>query len=76
MCVAIPGKVVSISNNTAVLDFLGVQKEVSVELLEDINIGDYLLVHAGCAIQKMVPDEAEETIKLFKELESALGKET
>lgn len=73
MCVAIPGKVVSISNNTAVLDFLGVQKEISIELLDEVNVGDYLLVHAGCAIQKMDLAEAEETIKLFKELESTLG---
>lgn len=74
MCVAVPGKVIEINNNSAILDFMGVEKEVSIELLESINIGDYLLVHAGCAIQKMDLEEAVETIKLFEELKHAAGK--
>ena len=68
MCVAVPGKVIAINNKTAVLSFMGVEKEVSVELLNEVTVGDYLLVHAGCAIQKLDPNEAEDTIKLFEEL--------
>ena len=73
MCVAVPGKVISIDNKTAVLDFLGAQKEVSIQLLDDVNLGDYLLVHAGCAIQKVDLQEAEEVIKLFEELRDAFA---
>lgn len=72
MCIAVPGKVISIQNNTAVLDFLGVEKEVSIELLEEVNIGDYLLVHAGCAIQKIDLDEAQNIIGLFEEIKDAV----
>jgi hydrogenase expression/formation protein HypC len=72
MCVAVPGKVVAINNQTAVLSFMGVEKEVSTELLNEIKVGDYLLVHAGCAIQKLDPNEAEETIKLFEELRESI----
>lgn len=68
MCIAVSGKVVSINNKKAILSFMGVEKEVSIELLDNINVGDYLLVHAGCAIQKLDPVQAEETIKLFEEL--------
>ena len=73
MCVAVPGKVISINKNTAVLDFLGAQKEVSIQLLDDVNLGDYLLVHAGCAIQKVDLQEAEEVVKLFEELRDAIA---
>jgi len=70
MCVAVPGRVISINNKTAVLDFLGAQMEVSIELINDVKIGDYILVHAGCAIQKIDKNEAEETIKLFEEIKN------
>jgi len=72
MCVAVPGKVISITEKTAVLDFMGIQKEASIELLKDIQIGDYLLVHAGCAIQKIDRNEASEIIQLFKEIQDVL----
>ncbi len=68
MCVAVPGKVISVDKDVALLDFWGVRKEVSTALLTDIKPGDYLLVHAGCAIQKVSMDEAEEILKLFEEI--------
>ncbi|MGE5327972.1 MAG: HypC/HybG/HupF family hydrogenase formation chaperone [Deltaproteobacteria bacterium] len=68
MCVAVPGKVISKTEKTAVLDFMGVQKEVSIELLKDVREGDYLLVHAGCAIQKVEEEEAVEILSLFEEI--------
>ncbi|MGE5457607.1 MAG: HypC/HybG/HupF family hydrogenase formation chaperone [Methanococcaceae archaeon] len=71
MCVAVPGKVVSKTEKTAVLDFMGVQKEVSIELLKGVKIGDYLLVHAGCAIQKIDQTEATEIIQLYEEIKGA-----
>ena len=56
MCIAIPSKIVRIENNTATIEMDGVLRDVSLLLLEDPRVGDYVLVHAGYAIQKM--DEA------------------
>ncbi|MGE5472920.1 MAG: HypC/HybG/HupF family hydrogenase formation chaperone [Ignavibacteriales bacterium] len=71
MCVAVPGKVISKTEKIAVLDFMGIHKEVSIELLKDVREGDYLLVHAGCAIQKIDQDQASEIIQLFEEMKDA-----
>ena len=67
MCVAIPSKIIEIKDSTAIIDVYGAQRVVSLMLLEDnVNIGDYVLVHAGFAIQKIQDDEAEETLELFQ----------
>jgi hydrogenase expression/formation protein HypC len=66
MCLAIPSKVIKIKNSTATIDVYGAQRDISIILIEDdINIGDYVLVHAGFAIQKIGEDDAKETLKLF-----------
>jgi hydrogenase expression/formation protein HypC len=69
MCLAVPGKVVKINDRTCVVEIMGVSREISIELLKDVNLGDYVLIHAGCAIQKLDQEEAIKTIELFKELE-------
>ena len=68
MCVAIPGKITSIDGNTASVSFSGAEMNVNISMV-DAEIGDYVLVHAGCAIEVMAEDKAEELISLFKELE-------
>jgi len=70
MCLGIPGKVVELKKeeNIAIIDYGGVKKEARTNLLEDVSVGDYVLVHAGYAIQKLDPKEAEETLKLFEEI--------
>lgn len=68
MCVAIPGKVISIEEGLCIADFMGVSREVSIELLEGVNVGDYILVHAGYAVEKIKEEEAIETINLLEEL--------
>ncbi len=67
MCLAIPSKITRINNNMATIDVDGVQKEASLLLLEDAGIGDYVIVHAGFAIQKIDEVAAMETLKLLKE---------
>jgi hydrogenase expression/formation protein HypC len=67
MCLAIPGKVVSIEGNIAVIDFGGVQRETNISLVE-VKPGDYVIVHAGFAIQAVDELDALETIKLWEEL--------
>ena len=67
MCLAIPSKIIRIENNMATIDVDGVQREASLLLLEDAGVGDYVIVHAGFAIQKIDEEAALETIKFLKE---------
>ena len=69
MCVAIPGKVLSVEGTMAQVDFKGNTVNVNVGLI-DPKPGPYVLVHAGCAIEVMEKDKAEEIIELFAELEA------
>lgn len=70
MCLAVPAKIVSLGNNDkALVDLGGVQKEISVKLLDNVTEGDYVLVHAGFALSKMDETEAEETLELFVDLQ-------
>lgn len=68
MCLAVPGRVVKIENTNGIVEIMGASREVSLDLVKDVNIGDYVLVHTGCAIQKLDEEEALKTIDLFKEL--------
>lgn len=75
MCLAVPSKVIRIKNSTATIDVLGAQRDISLLLLEgDLKVGDYVLVHAGFAIQKIEQNYAEETIGLFRQLFELDGK--
>ncbi|MBC8247648.1 MAG: HypC/HybG/HupF family hydrogenase formation chaperone [Deltaproteobacteria bacterium] len=67
MCLAIPSKITNIDNNMATLDVDGVRREASLLLLEDAKIGDYVIVHAGFAINRLDERAALETIRLLKE---------
>jgi hydrogenase expression/formation protein HypC len=72
MCLAIPAKIISISGTNAKVDFGGnTIKEVDVSLV-DAKIGDYVLVHAGYAIQVLNKKDAEETLKLWSEILSEI----
>ncbi|MCM8800873.1 MAG: HypC/HybG/HupF family hydrogenase formation chaperone [Candidatus Omnitrophica bacterium] len=66
MCLAIPAKVISIEKNLAKVDIAGVLRKVDVRLLEDLKIGDYILVHAGFGIEKINKREAKETLKILE----------
>ncbi|MBU0995015.1 MAG: HypC/HybG/HupF family hydrogenase formation chaperone [Proteobacteria bacterium] len=67
MCLAVPSKVIRIGDNTAVIDVDGVTFETSTILLDDVNVGDYVIVHAGFAIQKLDEALAMETLELMRE---------
>ena len=69
MCIAIPGKVESIDGNMAKVDFNGNLVNVNTGIIEP-EVGQYVLVHAGCAIEVMEKDKAQEIIDLFAELEA------
>ncbi|MGD8258108.1 MAG: HypC/HybG/HupF family hydrogenase formation chaperone [Desulfobacterales bacterium] len=67
MCLAIPSKITRIDNNMATIDVDGVQREASLLLLEDAQVGEYVIVHAGFAIQKIDEAAALETLQFLKE---------
>jgi hydrogenase expression/formation protein HypC len=68
MCVAIPARVKSIEGLTADVEVGGVSRRISVQLTPEVQRDDYVLVHAGFAIQVVDEEEAQETLKLFEEL--------
>ena len=63
MCLAVPSKIVEIKDQTATIDVGGVRREASLMLLDDVNLGDYVIVHAGFAISKVDEAVAEETLQ-------------
>jgi len=67
MCLAIPSKIVKIEDNMATIDVEGVQRKVSLLLLEDAMVGEYVIVHAGFAIQRIEEAAAMETLNLLRE---------
>lgn len=78
MCLAIPGKVIEIDRSGSLImgkvDFGGVKKDVCLEYLPEITIGEYVIVHVGFAISKMDEEEAAATLKLIDQID-AIGSE-
>lgn len=71
MCLAIPACIEEIvSEDSAIVNLSGVRREVLLALVEDVQIGDYVIVHVGFALQKIDPIEAERTLALFAEMQA------
>ena len=66
MCWSVPGKILDIDNNTARVEVSGVIKKVALDLISEPSVGEYVLVHAGYAIQKIDRDKARFTIDFFR----------
>ncbi|MEW6487179.1 MAG: HypC/HybG/HupF family hydrogenase formation chaperone [Thermodesulfobacteriota bacterium] len=67
MCVAVPGEILTLEpDGTAVVDFGGTRRTVSLALVEGAAPGDYVVVHAGFALHRVDPEEARETLALFR----------
>jgi hydrogenase expression/formation protein HypC len=71
MCLAIPALVKTINGHQAMVDIEGTTREVSLQLTPEAKVGDYVLLHTGYAISVIDADEAEETLKLLRELSEA-----
>ncbi|HNR01032.1 MAG TPA: HypC/HybG/HupF family hydrogenase formation chaperone [Anaerolineaceae bacterium] len=73
MCLAVPGKVVEISEKEPILmgkiDFDGVIREVCLEAVPEVKLGDYVIVHAGFALNVLSEQEAQESLQAFRELD-------
>jgi hydrogenase expression/formation protein HypC len=73
MCLAIPSKIVSINDIMATVDVQGARRDISLMLMpEEVSAGDYVLVHAGFAIQKVSQEVAEEAHRLLREMAGKL----
>ena len=73
MCLAVPGKIVSIDDSNpelrmAKVNFGGIMKDICIQWLDDIKIGDYVLAHVGFALNKIDEKDAEETIEILKQM--------
>ena len=67
MCLSIPAKIESIDGEMALVSVGGAKYNASLQMLDDVKVGDYILLHTGCAIQKISEEEALETLKFFEE---------
>lgn len=77
MCLAIPAQIVELrDNDNAVVDLAGVRKEISLSLVDNVAVGDYVIVHVGYALNKLDPQEAARTLALFAELGQLDGDST
>ena len=75
MCLAIPAKIVHIEDQMGTIDMEGTRRDVSLLLIEDPKIGDYVIVHAGFAIHKIDETEAMESLKVLREMAALLEPE-
>jgi hydrogenase expression/formation protein HypC len=73
MCLAVPSKIISKNGLLATVDVFGARREVSLALVpDDMKVGDYVLVHAGFAIQKLEEEYALDTLQLLRELQEVM----
>ncbi len=70
MCLSVPAKILSVDGNTAKASVGGAIVETSLHLVDNVQPGDYVLIHTGFALQRISEEEAIETIRLIKEIES------
>jgi len=77
MCLSIPSKVIKIDeNNMATVDTMGVKREVTLDLIgEPVDIGDFVLIHVGFAMNKISKEEALESIKVYDEIVAKMKSE-
>ncbi len=71
MCLAIPARLAEIDGDNGIVDMGGVRKQISLALVDDVAVGDYVIVHVGFALNKLDADEAERTLALFAEMGAA-----
>ena len=73
MCLAIPGKILEINENSALVDFDGIKQKIIIALIQNPEVGKYVIVHAGYAIELMEEKDALNAIEEWKEMSEELG---
>lgn len=71
MCLAVPLKILSIDNKDAVAGMDGTTRKIRIDFVPNVKVGDYVIVHAGFAIDKLSAEEAEENLEAIREVENA-----
>lgn len=71
MCLGIPARILETGDGTAIVELGGVRREISVMLIDDASVGEWVIVHAGFAIERLSEQEAEQTLALFREIADA-----
>lgn len=71
MCLAVPLKILSIDNKDAVAGLDGVTRKIRIDFVPRVKVGDYVIVHAGFAIDRLSAEEAEENLEAIREVENA-----
>jgi len=74
MCLAVPMKLTEIKDDLGIVELASSKLEVNLQLLENAQVGDYIIVHAGFAIQKLDKKDAEETLSILREIAEIKGK--
>ena len=75
MCLALPVKIEEIQDeSTALANIDGIKKAINVALIEDLQVGDFVIMHVGFALKKLDREEAEKTLALFSEIDSTIAK--
>ncbi len=75
MCIAAPARILEINDNMATVDFGGVRQQVKLDLVNDVEIDRYVLVHSGYAIEVLTQEEAKESLEAWDELLKVLDEE-
>jgi hydrogenase expression/formation protein HypC len=70
MCLAVPAKIIELAGSNAVADCIGNRIQTNISLVQDVKLGDYVLVHAGFAITVLDEDEAKKTWKLLEDIDN------
>ncbi len=68
MCLGVPMKVRAVTGNTAEVELLSLKRDVDIRFLDEVGVGDYIIVHAGFAVQKVDEEEALKTLSLVEEM--------
>ena len=76
MCLAVPMRLESVEGLSAVAEFGGVRQDVNLAILPDARPGEYVIVHAGFAIERLDEEEAEKTLELFRQMDESLEEES
>ena len=71
MCLGVPAKILETRDGAAVVELGGVRREISMMLIDDVSVGEWVIVHAGFAIEKLSEEAAEQTLSLFREIAGA-----
>ena len=76
MCLALPARIIEkLENDQAIVELGGVKKEISLALLDAVDVGDYVIVHVGFALTRLDPEEAARTLALFAEMGEMVASE-